>query len=105
MRLPVPQIEVRGAAPRTPQEELLCGLFAEVLGLETVGIDDNFFDLGGHSLLVIRLISRARATLGAELSIQAVFERPTVAAIAARLSTANKARPALRRRARTEEAS
>ncbi len=103
--LPAPQVEAKGTAPRSPQEEILCGLFAEVLGLSNVGIDDNFFDLGGHSLLVTRLISRIRTTFGAELSIQAVFERPTVSAVAARLASAERARPALRRRARTEEAS
>jgi acyl-coenzyme A synthetase/AMP-(fatty) acid ligase len=103
--LPAPQVEAKGTAPRNPQEEVLCGLFAEVLGIQTVGIDDNFFDLGGHSLLVTRLISRIRTTFGAELSIQAVFEQPTVSAVAGRLASAEKARPALRRRARTEEAS
>lgn len=56
-----------GRAPRIPQEQLLCEPFAEVLDLPLVGIDQDFFVLGGHSVLVARLIAHMRATMGAEL--------------------------------------
>jgi amino acid adenylation domain-containing protein len=93
-----------GRTPATPREEVMCALFAEVLGLDgEVGADDDFFALGGHSLLVTRLISRVRTAFGAELSIKSVFEHRTVAALAERLGHAEQARPALRRRVRPEE--
>src|SRR5437660_3644400 len=68
-------------APRTPQEELLCGLFAEVLGVERVGIDDNFFALGGDSIVSIQLVSRARKA-GLVITPRAVFQHQTVAGLA-----------------------
>ncbi|NUK35309.1 amino acid adenylation domain-containing protein [Streptomyces lunaelactis] len=89
--------------PRTADEETLAGLFAEVLGVDRVGIDDSFFTLGGHSLLATRLISRIRTVLGAEIPIRAVFGSPTVAELTEHLSAGVKVRPALKRLAARPE--
>ena len=69
-------------APRTLLEEALAGIWAELLGRPQVGVRDDFFDLGGHSLLATQVLSRVRRLLGAELSIRALFEAPTVEALA-----------------------
>jgi acyl carrier protein len=73
------QPHAANGSPRTPREAVMCELFAEVLAVSGVGVDDDFFDLGGNSLKAIRLVSRVRAELGVELEVRRVFTAKTPA--------------------------
>ncbi|WP_033954434.1 condensation domain-containing protein, partial [Streptomyces sp. CNQ431] len=93
--LPAPAEETTGyVAPGTPTEQTLCAIWAETLGLERVGTRDNFFSLGGDSILSIQVVSRARRA-GLELTTRDIFARQTVAALAAHLTAHPSAAPAV----------
>ncbi|MFD9739248.1 amino acid adenylation domain-containing protein [Umezawaea sp. NPDC059074] len=80
--LPEPDVRAEASvyrAPRTPLEDRVCRIWADVLGASRVGLDDNFFDLGGDSILSIRVVSRLREELDASLSPRVLFSSPTVA--------------------------
>jgi len=84
--LPRPNFQGDGACayvpPRTPDEELLCDIWREVLQVERVGVHDNFFALGGHSLLATQVVSRVARRLRVELPLREIFQTPTVAGLA-----------------------
>ncbi len=69
-------------APRTPVEDGLCAIFAELLGLPRIGIHDSFFEMGGHSLLATLLLSRIRTRFGVEVALRQIFRNPTVEGLA-----------------------
>ncbi|WP_309142978.1 amino acid adenylation domain-containing protein, partial [Streptomyces javensis] len=100
-KLPAPDATatVAGRDPATPTEEILCGLFAEVLGVERVSADASFFELGGDSLLAMRLIARVRAVLDTRITIRELFTATTVALLSRRIeeegNAEGRARPAL----------
>nr|2MR7_A Chain A, Non-ribosomal peptide synthetase [Actinoplanes teichomyceticus]2MR8_A Chain A, Non-ribosomal peptide synthetase [Actinoplanes teichomyceticus] len=73
-------------APESATEKVLCALYAEILGVERVGVDDAFHDLGGSSALAMRLIARIREELGVDLPIRQLFSSPTPAGVARALA-------------------
>jgi amino acid adenylation domain-containing protein/non-ribosomal peptide synthase protein (TIGR01720 family) len=85
--LPAPEFQDtdRYRAPASAVEEILAGIYAQVLGVERVGVDDSFFDLGGDSLSAMRLVAAVNTGLDARLAVPAVFETPTVAQLAPRI--------------------
>jgi len=80
-----PELQQSLVAPRTPIEEMLTSIWADVLRIELMGVHHNFFELGGHSLLATQVISRVRDTLAVELPLRSLFEAPTIAELASRV--------------------
>jgi len=78
-----PQLKTQYVEPSTDVEKTICNLWQELLGIDRVGIDDDFFELGGHSLLATQIIARLRTALALELSLESIFEAPTVRQLAA----------------------
>ncbi|HEY0738799.1 MAG TPA: amino acid adenylation domain-containing protein [Herpetosiphonaceae bacterium] len=93
--LPVPSFERPAAdeavsAPRTPAEEIVASIWADVLQLERIGIHDNFFERGGHSLLATQVVSRVRDVFQVELPLRTLFESPTIAGWTAQIEAARQ---------------
>jgi hypothetical protein len=88
---PAPGPQAPDGVPRTPLEQAIAAMWAEVLPVKAVGIRDNFFALGGHSLLATRVLARIQQAFRVELPLRAIFEAPTVAAMAERVTAAQRA--------------
>ena len=103
--LPAPEVgasRVEYVAPRTPTEERLARIWAEVLGVEPVGVHDDFFELGGHSLRTIEVLSRIRTVCGMDMPLRVLFEATTVEELARHVDEAQPARGSISRIARVE---
>jgi hypothetical protein len=90
---PRPPLSSAYAPPASENERLLAGIWQELLGIDKVGIHDNFFELGGHSLFAARVLSRVRSGLKVSLSVEAIFEAPTIAELAVRVAAASSPEP------------
>ncbi|RVW08105.1 amino acid adenylation domain-containing protein, partial [Prescottella agglutinans] len=107
--LPAPDFGTRrteSRPPRTPTEEAIAGVFAEVLAVDRLGVDAHFFDLGGNSLVATKAVARINSALDRNIDIRDLFEAPTVAALAARLDGIDgqsSTRPALTAGARADK--
>ncbi len=89
-----PELEEAYVAPRSEIERVIAGVWQEALGVEKVGVHDNFFNLGGHSLLIVQVNSKLREVMQSEVSIIDMFKYPTVSALAEHLSRDAPAAPA-----------
>ena len=87
-----PELDQGFVAPRTAIEEVLAGIWAKVLGVEQIGVHDNFFDLGGHSLKAVQVLSRVGDAFRVRLPLRSLFEATTVASLA-NLIIAHEAKP------------
>jgi acyl carrier protein len=85
---PVADASSNYRAPQTARQEILCSLYAEVLGVPRVGLDDSFFDLHGESLTAMRLVSSIQDRLSIELLVSDIFDAPTVAELDQQLEEA-----------------
>jgi acyl carrier protein len=86
-RHPRPQIRTDFIPPETEMENMIAKIWQDLLGLEQVGVRDNFLELGGHSLLATQMASRMRSSLGVEISVRKIFELPTIAELAKMVDT------------------
>jgi len=97
--LPEPRADRRTeesyVAPRSEVDKTIAGIWQELLNVSNVGIHDNFFDLGGHSLLLVRMLARLQKTFGRELSIVEMFQHPNIAALGSLLAQKEKKEPSL----------
>ncbi|NIZ14249.1 type I polyketide synthase [Phaeobacter sp. HF9A] len=84
-----PDLDTDYIAPRTPTEELLASHFATLLGLSRIGVEDSFFDLGGHSLIAVRLFAQIKRSFGVEFPMSLLFDAPSVATLAKRIDAAS----------------